>query len=249
MTQAYNAFAAILAGGSGTRMGNPDKPKQFLALGDKPILAHTIEKFAVSGLFDEVVVLCPEAWMQQTIDLVNRYCSNFGCPVVVVAGGSTRNDTIACAISYIQESHEVDQETILVTHDAVRPFVSHRIIADNVAAVRAHGACDTVVPATDTIVESADGTLISSIPNRNVLYQGQTPQSFNLLQLAQLMESLTEEEKHTLTDACKIFVLRDKVVALVKGDPVNMKVTYPQDMRLARALLDDSVQEANGEEG
>lgn len=74
MADGRNVYAAILAGGSGTRMGNPEKPKQFLMLGDKPILAHTVEKFCAVGLFDSIVILCPEPWMQQTRDLLRRYC-------------------------------------------------------------------------------------------------------------------------------------------------------------------------------
>lgn len=236
-TAKKNAFAAILAGGSGTRMGNPDKPKQFLELGDRPILAHTVEKFAATGAFDEVVVLCPNAWVQQTRDLILRYCAQLPCAVVVTAGGDTRNGTVMNAIAHIRENHEVDDATILVTHDAVRPFVSFRIIQENIAAALEHGACDTVVPATDTIVESADGTFVSHIPDRRVLYQGQTPQSFNLMKLQQLVESLSDEESAVLTDACKIFVLRGEPVALVEGEPSNMKITFPEDMRLARALL------------
>ena len=132
---------------------------------------------------------------------------------------------------------EASAETVLVTHDAVRPFVSHRIIRENLQAARECGACDTVIPATDTIVRSEDGEFIAEIPNRISLYQGQTPQSFNLLQLKELMESLTREEEIILTDACKIFVLRGKKVALVRGDVANMKITYPQDMRIASALI------------
>ena len=232
-----NAFAAILAGGSGTRMGNPDKPKQFLMLGSKPILVHTVEKFCVTGEFDAVLVLCPETWVQQTRDVMARYSPNFACEVTVIAGGATRNDTVTNAVSYIESSFAVDDETVLVTHDAVRPFVTHRIILDNLKAARAHGACDTVIPATDTIVESLDAATISSITNRRDFYQGQTPQSFNLLKLKKLMESLSEEEKELLTDACKVFVLRGEKVSLVFGDPANMKITYPQDMRLASALV------------
>lgn len=239
MSVARNAFAAVLAGGSGTRMGSPDKPKQFLTLGDKPILAHTVEKFAVSGFFDEIIVLCPSAWLQQTSDLIERYCQNLGTPVVVTAGGETRNRTVMNALGYITEHHDVDDETIVVTHDAVRPFVSHRIIADNVDAARTHGACDTVVPATDTIVESTDGKVISSIPLRDTLYQGQTPQSFKLHMLQQLLESLSTDEENRLTDACKVFVLREIPVALVDGAPENIKITYPQDLRIAHALLDN----------
>lgn len=231
------AFAAILAGGSGTRMGNPDKPKQFLMLGSKPILVHTVEKFCVSGDFDAVLVLCPETWIQQTKDILAKYAPDYADKIVVTAGGVTRNDTVMNAVSYIENRFVVDDDAVLVTHDAVRPFVTHRIIQENLAAAFAYGACDTVIPATDTIVESLDAAKISSIPNRRDLYQGQTPQSFNLAKLKQLIGSLSEEEKELLTDACKIFVLRGQPVALVMGDTANMKITYPQDMRLAAALL------------
>ena len=115
--------------------------------------------------------------------------------------------------------------------------MTHRIIADNLEAARTYGACDTVIRATDTIVESVDAATISSIPNRRDLYQGQTPQSFNLLKLKRLMGSLSEDEKELLTDACKVFVLRGEKVSLVMGEPDNIKITYPQDMRLASALV------------
>lgn len=233
-----NAFAAILAGGSGTRMGNSDKPKQFLMLGAKPILVHTVEKFCATGSFDAVLVLCPKAWVQQTRDLLKKYSPAFASSVEVVEGGATRNDTVANALAYVEANYEVDDDSILVTHDAVRPFVSCRIIEDNLISAREHGACDTVIPATDTIVESVDGAKICSIPERSKLYQGQTPQSFKLRLLSSLMSSLTDDEKGVLTDACKICVLRGEPVALVMGDPSNMKITYPQDMRLASALLE-----------
>lgn len=234
---ATNAYAAILAGGSGARMGNPEKPKQFFMLGEKPILIHTVEKFCAFSEFRKVLVMCPEVWLQQTQDLVERHCPQYKDRVVLVAGGVERNDTVMNAIAFLEQNCLVDDDTILVTHDAVRPFVSHRIICDNITAAREHGACDTVVPATDTIVESLDGCVISSIPNRSVLYQGQTPQSFNLRKLKELTSSLTDEERATLTDACKIFVLRGERVVLVEGDVANMKITYPQDMRVAASLM------------
>lgn len=239
-----NVFAAILAGGSGSRMGNAEKPKQFLMLGEKPVLIHTVEKFCAGNLFDEVVVLCPEPWIRQTQDLLAQHCPSMLGRVRVIAGGERRSDTVRNAVEYLKGSFEVDEDTLLVTHDAVRPFVSFRIIADNIKAAREHGACDTVIPATDTIVEGVDGRFISSIPDRSVLYQGQTPQSFKLLKLDEHMSSLSEEEGAILTDACKIFVLRGEKVALVEGDSANMKITYPQDMRLARALLEDGAPDA-----
>lgn len=236
--RAGKAFAAILAGGSGTRMGNPDKPKQFLMLGAKPILVHSVEKFCLEGEFEAILVLCPEEWLRQTKDLITRYSPDFSRDIIVVAGGKTRNDTIMNAIEYIEGHYEVDEETVVVTHDAVRPFVTHRIIQENLAEVRSAGACDTVIPATDTIVESLDATTISNIPNRRNLYHGQTPQSFKLKKLRKLIDELSEEEKALLTDACKIFALRGEKVVLVMGETVNMKITYPQDMRIAEALLE-----------
>lgn len=237
MTAEQKVFAAILAGGSGTRMGNTDKPKQFLMLGQKPIIVHTVEKFCAMECFEKVLVLTPKAWQQQTHDLFQKYCPEFADQIAVVPGGNSRNNTIREGIAYINQNFEVDASTVLVTHDAVRPFVSARIIVDNIAAVQEHGACDTVIPATDTIVRSEDGQVISEIPDRSKLYQGQTPQSFRLQELEAEMNSLTDEEEAVLTDACKIYVLRGKPVALVNGDVSNMKITYPQDLRVATALI------------
>ena len=230
-------FAAILAGGSGVRMGNPNKPKQFFMLGNKPILVHTVEKFCAHGGFEKVLLLCPETWIQQTRDILHKYCPQHEEVLEVVAGGKVRNETIMNAISYIENNYEVNDETIIVTHDAVRPFVSLRIIDENIESALKYGACDTVIPATDTIVECVDGETISSIPDRSKLYQGQTPQSFKMLKLKELFLTLTKEEEDILTDACKIYTLRDMPVALVRGDVSNMKITYPHDLRVAQAML------------
>ena len=232
-------YAAILAGGSGSRMGNPDKPKQFWEMGDRPVIAHTVEKFCLVSQFEKVIVLSPESWINQTRDILKRFMPQFIDKIVVIAGGAERNDTIMNAIAYIEGSFGLADDDIIVTHDAVRPFVSYRIIEDNIEAARKHGACDTVIPATDTIVQSADGELISSIPQRSEYYQGQTPQSFNAKMLKDLFAELTDDEKAILTDACKICVLKGHPVALVRGSVSNMKLTYTNDMRIARAMLED----------
>ena len=232
-------FAAILAGGSGTRMGNPDKPKQFWLMGGKPVIVHTVEKFCLGYGFDKVIVLAPKGWMQQTQDILGRYLPQFADRIALVAGGAERNDTIMNAIGYIESEFGLEDDDIIVTHDAVRPFVTYRIIEENVEAARAYGAVDTVIPATDTIVQSVDGETIASIPNRAEYYQGQTPQSFNALRLKRLFEELSDDEKAILTDACKILVLKGEKVALVRGDVGNIKLTYTNDMRIARAMIDD----------
>ena len=237
-------YAAILAGGSGTRMGNPDKPKQFWMMAERPVLVHTVEKFCMVSEFEQIIVLPPASWLNQTVDIIERYLPQFADRIAVVAGGAERNDTIMNAIAHIETTAGLADDDIIVTHDAVRPFVSFRIIEDNIAAAREYGACDTVIPATDTIVHSVDGQLIADIPVRNEYYQGQTPQSFNAMRLKSLFEELADSDRAILTDACKILVLKGEPVALVKGDVANMKLTYTNDMRVARAMLDDRDEDA-----
>lgn len=229
-------FAAVFAGGIGSRMGNSDTPKQYLELGNKPVIIHTIEKFFINDKIDEILVLCPKAWVAHTQDLIQKHLPE-GKKITVVPGGATRNGTLENAIAYIEENCETNEETVIVTHDAVRPFLTHRIIEENVEAALKHGACDTVIPATDTIVESADGKMITSIPDRTRMFQGQTPQSFRLKELERVLASLTEDEKAILTDACKIFSIKNKDVYMVEGEVFNIKITYPYDMKVANTLL------------
>ncbi len=229
-------FAAVFAGGNGNRMGKGNTPKQFLELGSKPIIIHTIEKFFVNESIDEIVVLCPKPWIAHTKDLVKKYIPQ-GKKITVIEGGETRNDTLENAVTFVENNCNVDDNTILVTHDAVRPFLTHRIITENVEMAQKYGATDTVIPATDTIVESVDGKLISNIPNRSDMYQGQTPQSFRVKELRAVIDSLTKDEKSILTDACKIYAIKNKPVHLVEGEVFNIKITYPYDMKVAHSLL------------
>ena len=229
-------FAAILAGGVGSRTGNSDVPKQFLNLGDKPILIHTIEKFIINSKFDKILVLTPNNFINSTIDLIKNIEGETD-KIIVLEGGETRNDTIRNAISYIKSNFSIDDNSIIVTHDSVRPFVSHRIIEDNIKMASEYGACDTVIPATDTIVESVDGDTISSIPLRDHYYQGQTPQSFKINKLDSLYNNLSKDEIESLTDAAKIFTLNNEDVFLVEGDVTNIKITYPYDLKLANTIL------------
>ena len=229
-------FGAILAGGVGSRMNMADMPKQFLPLGDKPIIVHTVEKFIINDAFEKVIVLCPAQWITYTKDLFRKHLPENN-DVVVIEGGKERNDTIMNAIRYIEETDGLDEETVVVTHDAVRPFVTHRILEENIEYARKGIACDTVIPATDTIVESTDGETIANIPNRRNYYQGQTPQSFRAKKFKDMYETLSPEEKAILTDAAKVFVVKGEKVALVKGETFNIKVTYPYDLQLAETLL------------
>ena len=229
-------LAVILAGGTGSRMGSTDMPKQFLEIKGKPILNHTVEKFLPNPKFEKIIVLSPKSWIGHTREIIRKFTGK-NDRIAVIEGGSTRNETIMNAIRYIDREYGLDDDTVIVTHDSVRPFVTHRIIEENIKTALNCGACDTVIPATDTIVEG-DGTAITNIPDRRKMYQGQTPQSFKAKLLRDTYESLSDEEKDILTDAAKILVMKGKEVRLVQGETFNIKITYPYDLKIARSLLD-----------
>lgn len=229
-------YGVVLAGGVGSRMGNIGKPKQYLLIGDKPILIHTLEKFYMQSEFEKVLVLCPTEWMSHTKNLIKKYIPDRE-RVVVLPGGETRNETIMNAIDFIESEGNLNEETIIVTHDSVRPFVTQRILEENIRFAKEYGACDTAVAATDTIVCSEDNVVISDIPERRKMYQGQTPQTFKALKLKNLYQALSKEEKEMLTDAAKIFVMKGEKVHIVDGEVFNIKITYPYDLRVAEALL------------
>lgn len=229
-------FAAILAGGVGSRMGGTDTPKQFLNLGDKPVIIHTVEKFVINSNIDKIIILTPKNYINHTVNLIEEYIT-YSSDIVVIEGGDTRNDTLVRSMNYIFDNYDVDSESIILTHDSVRPFVTHRIIEDNIKAAKKFGACDTVISATDTIVKSLNGNIIDNIPIRDYYYQGQTPQSFKIEKLFKLINNLTDDEKEILTDACKIFTLQNEDVHLVEGEVTNIKITYPYDLKLANTIL------------
>lgn len=228
-------FGVILAGGTGSRMGNVEKPKQYLKIANKPVIIYTIEKFFIHDEFEKIIVLCPSAWLGHTKGLIKQYFHD-NDKIVMMQGGATRNETIMRSIDYIEDRYGLDEDTVIVTHDSVRPFVTYRIIKENIEYASQYGACDTVIPATDTIVESQDGGSISNIPDRRIMYQGQTPQSFKAKMLKEHYLSLSEEEKEILTDAAKICVIKGEKVHLVQGEVSNIKITYTYDLKVAEIL-------------
>lgn len=230
-------FAGILAGGTGSRMNLADMPKQFLDLGGKPIVIHTLEKFLLCGRIDEVYVGVHPNWLSHMEALADRYIKVRRENVHIAAGGMDRNGTIMKLVDAIEEDFGRSEDHYIVTHDSVRPFLTSKIINDNIDAVIKYKVCDTVIPATDTIVVSDDGQMITDIPVRSRMYQGQTPQSFQMTLLRTLYESLGKDEKAILTDACKIAVVRNQPVYLVQGEPSNMKLTTVSDYNIAQAMV------------
>lgn len=230
-------FGAVLAGGVGSRMNISTMPKQFLPLGEKPIIIHTLEKFLEVSSLDIIYVGVHPNRVEHMQSLLSLYKIDT-MRVRITTGGKDRSSTVFNIIRDIEGEFGKSDEHIIVTHDGVRPFVTKQMIEDNITAAKKTGACNTVIPATDTIVVSHNGKEISEVPDRDSLYQSQTPQTFNMSLLKELYLSLTEEEMAGLTDSCKIFVIKGKPVQLVSGDPSNIKITTMSDYKIANAMLE-----------
>ena len=142
-------FAVLLAGGVGSRMKTSKFPKQFLELGGEPLLRLTVDKFLACPRIDHVIVAAPSIWMSHTCDLLRgpRFSD-----VHVCEGGHTRQESLYKAVKYIESVFPVTDDDIVVSHDVARPFVSLRVIDENIDAMKQYDAVDTVLPATDTNV-------------------------------------------------------------------------------------------------
>lgn len=225
---------AILAGGKGTRFKS-SLPKQFISIDNKPIIIHTISNFIDLDSIDLIIVAIPNDYLEYTRNLIEEFYPNNN--IILIKGGNSRNETLLNVLNYLNQNYKLDSDDIILTHDAVRPFVTKRIIDDNIDMCTKYGACVTAIGATDTILETKEQDVIN-VPNREYMYQAQTPQTFKILELLNTCNSLTEEEQNTLTDASKIYVLKNKLVKLVEGELYNIKITTKLDLMFANSIIE-----------
>ena len=225
--------AAILAGGSGMRMGAAS-PKQFLQLGNEPILVHSARAFLHHEKVEKVCIVVPQNFMEQTQSLLHEFIDEAN-DIAVIAGGKNRSLSLLQAVRYFGAFCPPD--TCILTHDAVRPFVTERMIDENIQAVQKYSAVGTAVPAVDTLLLSSDGLFIASVPPRKTAFHAQTPQSFVLGMLSDLLEQASDEQHENFTDGCSVFLQAGLPVAMVRGEAYNIKITYPDDLVRGENIL------------
>ena len=227
-------IALILAAGTGSRMGNADKPKQFLLVQGKPLMVHTIEVFDVNPNIDKIVISTNEEYLEEVKLMVKQY--DLTKVANVVAGGATRQISVYNGLQAVKNIASSNDDVILI-HDAARPLISQRIISDNIVVCKEYGAVDTVIKASDTIVRSKDEQSISDIPLRKELYQGQTPQTFKLSIILDAHEHAIKNNLPDVTDDAKLVLSLGKEVRLVEGSKQNFKITTFDDLMMLKALL------------
>lgn len=224
--------AIILGGGKGVRF-MAAVPKQFVNLGGKPIIQHTFEAFYFHPEIDVICITLPK---EKVGSISAKYQAEYpDKKLIVVEGGESRQESTANALTAL--SGLLSEDDIVLIHDAVRPFISPRIITDNIKYAQKYGAVDTVIPAEDTIVESEDQEQIFQIPPRKRFYAGQTPQSFRYGLISRVYAQTSRDEMKAVTDDASLVLKSGHPVYLVPGEKQNFKITTPWDLSLAEALL------------
>lgn len=226
-------YILILAGGTGSRMGNTEVPKQFIEIDNIPIIMYTIKQLNSVPNINKMLVVIPEHFKEYLDNLLKK--NNYN-NVITIIGGTTRYESILNGCSFISNNLNSDSETIILSHDAVRPFVSKQIIDDHLNLINFYSAVDTIIPIVDTIVE-IDAGKVTNIPDRSRYFMSQTPQTFKLNEYLELCSSLLPDEKEKLTDVCKIYYLKKKKIGYVMGETSNFKITTPIDLELAKSLI------------
>lgn len=228
-------YGFILAGGKGTRMGNVGVPKQFLTLNEKPIIIYTIEKFINSNSIDKIIVICNEGYCAYMSDLLLDY--DVRKNIYITPGGSTRLESTLNGIKYIEKNWGINDDDIFVAHDSVRPFITDRIINENVEKAKQFKAATTVMDLIETIIETNEDNQIYKAYPRTHLYSGQSPQTFNIKYFMEETSKLTNKQLETFTDLSENIVSNGGTVCPVMGDRNNIKITTPIDMLIANELL------------
>ena len=225
MNEELKKYVIIVAGGSGTRFGS-QLPKQFLPLAGKPVLMHTIEKFAAAIPGIEVIVVLPQSQQEFWLSLCAE--NRFEIAHRVVAGGDSRYASVKNGLDSIDGDN-----AIVAVHDGVRPLVSERVIRDSFTTAAADGSAIPVVEVTDSVRQiTADGS--SMALDRASLRAVQTPQTFSL---SLLREAYSGGYSPLFTDDASVVEAAGHKVALFDGDTTNIKITRPADLAIAQLII------------
>lgn len=220
--------AVIVAAGKGKRMGT-DISKQFLPLGGKEILTHTIEKFEMAERIRDIVLVTGEDALQDVKEMTKEY--GWQKVVSVVAGGKERQNSVWNGLQAVSD----DTEIVLI-HDGVRPFVTEDILNLSIETAVEMGACVAGVPAKDTIKVCNQDNIAVATPDRSTLWQIQTPQTFEKDLILKAYERANAED-FIGTDDASMAEHSGYAVKVIMGSYRNIKITTKEDMIIGEAFL------------
>lgn len=223
-------IAIVLAAGQGKRM-NSSVPKQYLLLGNRPVLFYTLNAFQQSDIIDEIILVVGKGQIDYCKnEFADKY--NFTKVSKIIEGGSERYLSVYCGIKEAQSADNI------FVHDGARPFVTSDILIRSLEAVQQYGACAVGVPVKDTIKIADENGFISNTPDRSYVWAIQTPQVFRYDLILRAYEKLMESEETNITDDAMVVerMLGEKV-RLVMGDYKNIKITTPEDLQIGEQYV------------
>ena len=223
----------IFAGGSGTRMNSRARPKQFLQFYGKELIIHTLENFQNHSEIDGIAVVCIEDWIPYLHKLLEKY--QIDKVKAVVPGGSTGQESIYKGLCAIHEF--APDDSIVLVHDGVRPFINEQLISDCIKCVKENGSAITVTPAIETIVTTAEGK-ITSITDRSKCYHAKAPQCFILGELLEAHNKARSEGNLNMIDSASLMKYYGHELYTVQGNFDNIKITTPADFYTFKALYE-----------
>jgi 2-C-methyl-D-erythritol 4-phosphate cytidylyltransferase len=223
-------LAIILAGGSGERLHGP-VPKQFLQIAGRPLLGLCLERFQSHPGIEGIVLVAPSAHLELAEKTVSA--GRFSKVIRILAGGNTRQESSFIGVS----AAPAGVKNVLI-HDAARALVAAGVITRVLEALAGMGAVMAALPAADTVVRVDDAAMITAVLDRGMIGLAQTPQGFKLDIIRRAHEMARQQGVTDASDDCSL-VLHSKLapVASVPGDRANIKITYPQDIAIAEAIL------------
>jgi 2-C-methyl-D-erythritol 4-phosphate cytidylyltransferase len=216
-------YALIVAGGSGTRMNGP-VPKQFMLLAGKPVLMHTLKRFATFDPTIEIILVLPSAQFDYWKELCNQY--GFQVPHWLVAGGDVRFESVKNGLS------QIIGDGLVAIHDGVRPLVSHETIDKCFICAADKGNAIPVLPVVESI-RKVEGKMNSQV-DREKFVAIQTPQVFRVSEIKQAYE---QDFNSNFTDDATVLERLGNQINLVEGNRENIKITHASDLIIAEALL------------
>jgi 2-C-methyl-D-erythritol 4-phosphate cytidylyltransferase len=238
-SDSLHAVPAIAASASVAGMPAP-APKQFLLIGGKPILIHTLEAFLAVDRVDAIYVAVKPQEMERVRQQIDKANLSQSAQIFVVEGGDTRQDSVAKALAEVGGRYKAAADDVVLVHDAVRPLIDPATIGRTIDAVLKHGAAIVGLPAVDTIKQverTADGALVSSTIPRERVVQAQTPQGARYATLQRAFDEAAADEFQG-TDEASLLERAGIPVVVVAGSARNFKVTQPGDLELAEFYLE-----------
>ncbi len=225
--------AVIVAAGKGKRMGTKIS-KQFLPLGEKEILAHTVEKFEKADAIRDIILVTGREAVQDVREMAREY--GWKKIHAVTEGGKERQDSVFLGLQQVPQ----DTEVVLI-HDGVRPFVTAEILERSIAAAVQMGGCVAGVPAKDTIkVCNAQGLAVAT-PERSTLWQIQTPQTFRKEEIISAYQA-ARADGFLGTDDASVLEHSGYPVQVIMGSYRNIKITTKEDLLIGEAFLKEETE-------